>query len=332
MMNFNMAARMERERQRLLALSRDALALADWQDEISQEENEQSDQSASARSQQALKDALKKSRANADSLSVTAPEDMLKINQGFEGALGASEQVLKALGEGDGRGAGAMSQSSSSLRMLGNSALTALSNMDNGQSSSQCQGGQCMMPGMRKISGRQGAINSMTADLLRKLFGDQGTPSGMGGSAEGMERARREAQQAQQGVADELKKLAEKYGNEAGEGLKNKVNDLEEEAKRLAAMLERPSQDLSERQDRILAKMLETTLSMHKEGEGKDEWKSRTAEQMFGEGTERTPGEFFKDVDTFHRLRQKAFQGNYPEGYRDALRAYFDALSERYLK
>jgi hypothetical protein len=78
--------------------------------------------------------------------------------------------------------------------------------------------------------------------------------------------------------------------------------------------------------------MLETTLSMHKEGEGKDEWKSRTAEQTFGEGAERAPGAFYKDIDTFHRLRQKAFLGNFPEGYRNALRVYFDQLSEKYLR
>lgn len=336
MMNFNMAARMERERQRLLALSHDALALADWQEEISREgdADEQSDPVAGVRSQQALKDALKKARATADSLSVTSPDDMLTINQGFNNAFQASEQVLKSMGAGGGQDGSAMSQSSSSLRMLGNSALTALSRMENGdaQSSSQCKGGQCMMPGLGRVSGRQSAINGMTADLLQKLFGEQGKPGGMGGNAQGLEQARQAAQRAQQGVADQLKELADKYGNEAGDGLKNKVNDLEDEARRIAAMLERPSPEITERQDRILAKMLETTLSMHKEGEGKDEWKSRTAEQTFSDGEVQAPGTFYKDIDTFHRLRQKAFLGDFPEGYRGALRAYFDELSEKYLK
>jgi hypothetical protein len=44
------------------------------------------------------------------------------------------------------------------------------------------------------------------------------------------------------------------------------------------------------------------------------------------------PGKALRDIDAFHLLRQKAFSGNFPEGYRAALRAYFEALSERYLK
>jgi hypothetical protein len=114
--------------------------------------------------------------------------------------------------------------------------------------------------------------------------------------------------------------------------MRGRVADLEEEARRLAAMLERPVPEITERQDRYLARMLETTLSMHREGEGKDEWKSRTADKTFGDETVALPGTLYKGIDAFHRLRQKAYRGNYPEGYRNALRAYFDALSEKYLK
>jgi hypothetical protein len=332
MMNFNMAARKERERRRLLALSHDALALADWQDEVAGDGNAGADPAAGARSQQALKNALKKSRATADSLSMTSPDDMLKISRGFQDAFQAQDRVLDEMEHGDEEGA--MAQSSAGLRALGNSALSALSHMEsnNGQPSSQGKGGQCMMPGLGKLSGRQSAVNAMTSDLLGKLFGEQGKPGGTGGNAQGLEQARQAAQRAQQGIADELKKLAEQYGNEAGEGLKDNVNGLEAEARNLAAKLDRPTPEISERQDRILAKMLETTLSMHKEGEGKDEWKSRTAKQVFDDRSEPVPGGFYKDVDTFHRLRQKAFMGNYPETYRGALRAYFDELSEKYLK
>lgn len=188
-----------------------------------------------------------------------------------------------------------------------------------------------MMPGLRRLSGRQAAINSMTADLLSRLL--RGARPGVG-SAEGGDEseARRAAQKAQAEIADELRKLAGKYGKEAGEGLRGRVGELEEEAKRLAAMLERPAPEITERQDRFLARMLETTLSMHKEGEGKDEWKSRTAETVFSGATAVKPGSYFKDADLFHRLRQKAYLGNFPESYRSALRAYFDALSEKYLK
>jgi hypothetical protein len=329
MMNFKEDMRMEHERDRLLSLSRDALMLAEWQDELLQEQRASPDPAAAARSQQALRDALGKSKEGADSLSMLPPEDMMAVGQGFRGAGGASEKVLEALGSGDGREA--MAGSGTALRSLAGSLLAALSNIDNRQQS-RCSGGACMMGGLRKLSGRQSAVNSMTAELLRRLLGGsqgQGMTSQRSAEGEGME----EAQKAQNAIADELKRLSEKYGKEAGEALGSRVGELEEEARRLAAaMRERPAADITERQDRFLARMLETTLSMHREGEGKDERKSRTAEKTFDQGPPAQPGTFFKDIDLFHRLRQRAFQGNFPDSYRSALRAYFDALSEKYLK
>jgi hypothetical protein len=323
---------MEHERERLLSLSRDALMLAEWQEELQQEQGALRDPAAEARSQQALRDALGKSKEGADSLSMLAPEDMMSVGQGFNGAMGASEKVLEALGSGDGHEA--MAGSGTALRLLAGSLLAALSDIDN-RKNSQCSGGSCMMGGLRKLSGRQAAINSMTAELLRQLLaGSQGqgmTSQTGNGSSEGQ--GMEEARKAQEAIADELNKLSEKYGKEAGEGLGGRVGELEEEARRLAAALrERPAADITERQDRFLTRMLETTLSMHREGEGKDEWKSRTADKTFDDGTHTQTGAFSRDVDLFHRLRQKAFQGNFPDSYRSALRTYFDALSEKYLK
>ena len=330
MMSSAMGSRLERERAKLLSLSRDALTLADWQEEIERESPESADQASTARSQQALKDALKKSAAAAESLSMIAPADMHALRSALKDALDASDNVLGSLSTSDGRGA--MPRSSSSLRALGNGALAALSKMDNGQQQGAA-GGACMMPGLRRAAGRQAAINAATAELLRSLFGEsQGSSPQGSGKGTAREEARRAAQEAQQGIADELKKLSEQYGKEAGEGLGNKVGELEEEARRLAAMLEHPSPEVAEHQDRFLARMLETTLSMHRQGEGKDEWKSRSADHPFEDGAAIEPGDFFKDTDAFHRLRQRAFQGNFPEEYRRALRDYFDALGEKYLK
>jgi hypothetical protein len=331
MMNFNLAGRMEQERKALLSLSRDALMLADWQQELQHDaETSSRDPAARARSEQALKDALRKSMAEADKLSMVPPDQMLAIGRGYKDALSSIEDVIDALGTSD--GSSAMSASGATLGSLANSLLSALSNLENGQQSS-CSGGACMMPGLRKISGRQAAINSMTADLLRQmLMGSQGMQPGGEGSGQEAEQARRAAQQAQQAIADQLKDLAQQYGKEAGESMRSRVGDLEEEARRMAALLSRPTTEITERQDRFLARMLETTLSMHRQGEGKEEWKSRTAEKTMSDPVAIEPGKALRDIDAFHLLRQKAFSGNFPEGYRAALRAYFEALSERYLK
>jgi hypothetical protein len=321
-----------KERERLLSLARDALTMSEWQDEILRDAAESSDEEESAPSQQALRDALSRDGEAADSLSMLSPEDMAAIAKGFTGARGASDRIIRSLGSG--LGMMAMAGSAAALRSLAGTLLAAVANGDR-QGQSSCSGGACMMPGLRRISGSQAALNSITADLLSRLM--RGTKPG-GGSAEGQDGekgpgdALRAAQKAQAGIAEELRKLAEKYGREAGEGMRGRVDGLEEEAKRLAALLERPAPDIIERQDRFLARMLETTLSMHKEGEGKDEWKSRTAENIFGSEVPERPGAFSKDADSFHRLRQKAYRGNYPASYRSALRAYFDALSEKYLK
>jgi len=37
------------------------------------------------------------------------------------------------------------------------------------------------------------------------------------------------------------------------------------------------------------------------------------------------------DPDTFYLLRRKALMGNFPESYRDAIRAYFDSLEVMFL-
>jgi hypothetical protein len=326
MMQLNMAGRMEQERKALLALSRDALALADWQQELAGE-GRTSDNVERAKGQQALKDAVKKSMAEADKLSMLPPDQMSAIGRGFKDALQASESVLGELATGN--GSGAMSSSGAALRGLANSLLSALAGMEDGQQSG-CSGGACMMPGLRKLSGRQAAINSMTAGLLQQMLQGRGRSPGEGG--EGMEQARQEAQAAQQAIADELRKLADEYGKEAGAGMKGRVDNLEEEARAMAALLSRPVPEITDRQDRFLARMLETTLSMHREGEGKEERKSRTAEELFDKSERALPGTAFRELDAFHLLRQKAFGGTFPEGYRQALRAYFEALSEKYLK
>jgi hypothetical protein len=327
MMSAAAGLRAERERARLLNIARDGLALADWQEEIRRNgETSSIDRSATAQAEQALKDALKKSRSAAESLSLIAPADLHAINGDFEDALAASESVIGSLKSSN--GAEEMDRSGDALRMIGGAALAAIANMDNGQQ--QGAGGACMMPGLRRAAGRQASVNGATASLLRSLFGESPGPSQEGGGG-GREEARRAAQKAQQSIADELGKLMQ-GGEGESEGLGKRVGDLAEEARRLAAMFDRPGSDLAERQDRFLSRMLETTLSMHREGEGKDEWKSRTAEKIFEAGVPAGPGDFLRDADTFHRLRQRAFLGNFPEEYRGALRNYFDALGEKYLK
>jgi hypothetical protein len=154
---------------------------------------------------------------------------------------------------------------------------------------------------------------------------------GSGRQAQG-EKARREAQAAQKAIADELQKLAETYGKKAGNGMEAKAKDLEEEARRLSKMLDNPQPEIQDRQQRFLSRMLQTTLSMHKQDEGKDERQSQSAKNMFTSELG-TPGRgLFNDRDSFFQIRQKAFSGNFPESYRGAIKNYFDSLGSVFLK
>ena len=96
--------------------------------------------------------------------------------------------------------------------------------------------------------------------------------------------------------------------------------------------MENPTQDLPDRQDRFLSRMLETTLSQHHQDEGKEDRVSQSAKTVFGPPPE-SPGNLAASgTDAFYRLRQRAFMGNFPESYRFSVKNYFDSLGVLYLK
>jgi hypothetical protein len=78
--------------------------------------------------------------------------------------------------------------------------------------------------------------------------------------------------------------------------------------------------------------MLQTTLSMHKQDEGKDERQSQSAKNVFPSTIQNSGNTEFNDRDSFFRIRQKAFSGNFPENYRGAIKNYFDSLGTVFLK
>ena len=78
--------------------------------------------------------------------------------------------------------------------------------------------------------------------------------------------------------------------------------------------------------------MLETTLSMHRQDEGKEERKSKSAVTIYSDQTGDAYEGRFDETDTFYKLRMKALDGNFPDSYRQNVQKYFDALGELFLK
>jgi hypothetical protein len=97
-------------------------------------------------------------------------------------------------------------------------------------------------------------------------------------------------------------------------------------------MLEEPTPEIVDRQERFLSRMIESTVSMHKQDEGKEERKSESAKTIFSlDDKKRMPAEAF-DNDSYFRMRQKAFVSGFPETYRVAIKDYFDSLGVLFLK
>ena len=304
-------------------------SLSQWQEMVREQLRRDDERTQIARSQQAISDALEKLFSKTDSLRTIPPTLKQELRESFMNSRGTTREALKALGETS--STVPMKQNQDSFNSLAESLLGAASMMEQQGSGGSCSSGG-MLDGLRQLSGRQSAINSATAELLRQMMGMSGEGGQSSGEQEGdAEGARREAQQSQKALAEELKKLAEKYGDESGEQVKKRVEELEKEARRIAAMLEKPKQEVVERQDRFLSRMLQAALSLNRQDEGKEERKSRTSEKVFTENKTVKPGEIIDDPDTFHLIRRKALQGNFPENYRSAVKAYFDSLGVMFL-
>jgi hypothetical protein len=353
----NMMAKVEADRKRILSMAHDALSLEEWQQAIKFQALGTSDDRGVATAQQALGNAVRMSLAKSDSLSMVGSAVMREILRVYRNASAKSANVVNSLENSD--GSRQMDQSVQALREVA-SVLLSIAGDDESESGSGGGGG--MMSGLRRASGRQAALNSMIGDMLQSLLGGgkmpggqdqgqgrrmgQGRPSGQGGEGEGDgeggeggnapggrgeadAEARKQAREAQKAIADELKRLADTYGKESGEGMEKRVRELEQEARRLAQLLENPPSDIVDLQDRFLSRMLQSTLSLNRKDEDKEERKGTVSQTLFSDKGVKAagPGAAAK-ADSFHLLRKRAFEDNFPEEYRSAIREYFDVLGE----
>jgi hypothetical protein len=327
LMSASKIKQIQAEQKMIMEMAHDALNLIEWQEKIITE-FDQKERRNVAVSQQALRDALAKSSVKTDSLKTISPMVKNNISQQYSFALDNSREAVSALGENN--ALWAMRENKFALNSLASTLVKTLQSMKQQcQMQSSCSSG--LLDAMRNLSGRQAAINAATADLLRSLMSGSNEESNQQAGNQGNQDAREAAQKAQKAIAEELKKLAEKYGKEAGESMRDRVEQLEKEAHRLAKMLQQPKPEISRHQDRFLSRMLQTTLSMNRQDEGKEERKSKTAEIVFTPDNNIGKNSVTDNPDTFYLLRRKALMGNFPESYREAIRAYFDSLEVMFL-
>ncbi|MCL2690097.1 MAG: hypothetical protein FWE57_09685 [Chitinispirillia bacterium] len=344
-MRMNMMAKMEEDRRLILSMAHDVLSLEEWQSLIRANASGSEDDRGVAFSMQALGNALRASFAKIDSLSMAGPQLLGEITRVYRNALSKVGTTVSSLAKTDGT-----AQMEQSLFALRETAHLLLSILDDGDDDGDESGGGggCMMSGLRRASGRQAALNSMMGQMLQQMLGmgqqkpggsQEGASCPLGGNREGgsspggeggeaQAEARRQAQEAQKAIADELKRLAESYGKDAGKTMEERVKELEQEARRIAALLENPPDDIIDLQDRFLSRMLQATLSLNRKDEGKEERKGNRSEILFSESSAGANAGAASSADSFHLLRKRAFEDNFPEEYRSAIRDYFNSLGE----
>ncbi|MDG5816503.1 hypothetical protein QA601_15505 [Chitinispirillales bacterium ANBcel5] len=314
----------------LMSMVQDALYLSDWQRKLLEKAVAPDDPSVAV-AQQALINALNRSMTKIEDLSTLPPQVMNEIGSNYRGVQRALSSVITSLSNTD--GATAMRRSVAVINKTTNDLLDLLSGFDDGsEGGSQGSGG--MMAGMREISGQQAGLNSMMSDILNSLLqeGGEGSSAEQPGEGESAsaEQARKEAQEAQRAIAEELKRLAEEFGKSEGEDVEKRVKELESEARRLAALLQNPPEDMLDQQDRFLSRLLQSSLSIHKRDE-KDERRGNVAKNIYSDTELPSPKDLIQNPDTYYLLRRKALDDNYPEDYREAIRTYFDSLGEIFL-
>lgn len=327
--------KMEKERDVILEMANDIITLSDWQTQILASPDEEINNKENAILQQTIKDALKKVIRRTDSLTLIPPQIMQQLREHVRLSEDAIQQVLKSFDQIDNKST--MKQSSNSLQSLANTLLSTVSTQGQQQNGNSGSGGG-MMSGLRKLSQQQAGVNAATSALLQALMnglkGNQ--PGQQGQSTEGngaTEKMRQEAQEAQRKIADELDKLIKKYGKSGyDESATKRLDELSKEAHRLTEMLTKPRTDVRDKQNQFLTRMLQSTLSMNKRNETKEDRKSEMSKTIFSGKSVIHSGNEMLGPDAFYMLKRKALQGIFPENYRSAINSYFDSLGVIYLK
>lgn len=326
----SMAARLQQERSALLDMAHQAIAAQQWHKRLSGSDlSGRSGSSESVQQFDALRSALESAQKRVDSLNTLGPDLRNSLRRQYGNITQGLSQIARSQDALSYMPGLPQNSAESQLSGLSMDLLDLYDQM--GQQGASCASGKggSAMEGLGKLSGRQAALNSFMQDLLRQIMEQQGQGQTSGNNKSGSAASREAARREQQAIADELARLQEQAEKEGayGSGLAMRLKELAQEADRLARMTQEPGQQLRDNQDRFLARMLQTTLSMHREDEGDEERKATSAQQTFSTAApvenslERAQG-----IDALMLLRQRALKGRYPVGYRQAVGAYFDSL------
>ncbi len=361
-MTHSMASKMQQDRTILLGMLRTTVHLSRWQQQVISKAGhflsynneggshaETQEVKISLREQMsALRNALAANQEMIDSLSALPPFITSTLRGQHSRALDIVDSSRAAIGQGpDARTAIPLKRSRTALHMLARTIYVLIDRLDDSmQKSSMAMQQSAGM--MQKISGSQAALNAMTSQLLNNMMkkgtqgiGNQGkspaSSSTKKGARPGNEGMRVQARKEQKRIAQKLEELARQYKKEARSDKARHARRLKEEAERIARMLQDPAnKEVKEQQEKLLTRMLEASLSVHKKGRGSDTRKGEKATETFTEVNAREPDLRRKQgtdaVQAYLELRKKILDGNYPSYYFKNIRTYLDSLGNIILK
>jgi hypothetical protein len=341
-MTQTMAAQFQQDRKLLLHIAYNTLSLSSWQDELLRAGGiRPPDPGTHAHDtllthMESMRRGLASLHPLLDSLQTLSPFMVASLHTNFKNALRVMDSARAAL-----RSSAhplAMKQSRTVLNMLGAKLLSIVDMLDQ---STQQAASSMQQPGslLQKISGKQAMLNAMTSGLLQRSLsgrnpgegpmGQRPSPGRKGERGQGGTAARRQARQAQQHIAKKLQELEEKYRSQGKHDQARHAQRLEQQARRIADMLANPPTEHSQHaQEQLLTRMLEASLSVHKQGQGGTRRKGKKSEQPFTRAAS-SPEVLSGDARTMElylRIRRNVLNGEYPSSYTSSIHTYLDSL------
>lgn len=319
-----MASRAEEIDEAMKAAQSDLLNLSDAQEELNEmvatlESSTQSSPAVTARSQQALKEGVKKV---AEKLSEAAKKSFF-----LTGALG--RQLGAAIRNMEGSEQALESGDMRTAKNAGRSAVTAVNNavkelMKSRKSLGSCSSAGGLSQALEKLSGmcsQQMGINKGVQSLF--ALTQEGGKLSLQARAQ---IARLAAEQRM--ISEQLSEIAKGLGE--AEQLLGDLGALTRETEQAAKSLERTdvSRKLVERQERILSRLLDAQRSLRK----RDYSPKRKAEVGQDIPWVKGPGALPPDLGGKEKMAQKdllkALKEAYPKEYEKLIRAYFKSLAK----
>jgi hypothetical protein len=265
--------------------------------------------------QQMLQDQLTQTMANTMELSretfLVSPEMGQKLGMSFA-QMNASKGKLA-----ERNGSGSLGNQNQAMLALNEGAKTIIQTIQQMQESGSASGYEEFLKRMEEMTRDQQNLNG------------QGMQLALGQMAAAMREALMQQMLAQQrGVQKSLKQMMDEMkqaGNQGLGDLSGIANEMDEVIRDLER--KRFTRQTSDRQQRILSRMLDSQKSMTQRG-FEEERKSQTSGEVFYTGPSGLPQDLGQRQSLIMNAMNDALKLGYSRDYKNMIRRYFNALSE----